>query len=212
MRIGVAALTWFLIGPVVSSGWARPRRVDPVGSLDITVVDTIALPHAGAQVTLDGPALVAPRVGVSDDEGRVHFGELTGGLYTVTASLDGFSAETWPAVRVPGAFQRSIRVVLAPGAPIDGTGVGARAAVLRELRYCRSDPDSKDTLFNGEFVDHYCDALEMIGCTTPAGGTSYVLRAGNVIAIRSWTRTGGDTHWGDAGALAAITECLSRTP
>lgn len=213
MRIALAALALLLVEHAVTPAWARPRSVDPpAGSLDITVVDTIALPHAGAHVVIEGPTLPSALVGVSNAEGRVHFGELAPGLYQVTASLDGFTAETWSDVRVPGAFQRSIRVMLAPGVPVDGTGVGARDAVLRELQYCQSDPGNKKASFHADFRDVICDGLESIGCTTAAGGTTYVLRAGNVIGIRSWSGGGADTQWGDPGAISAVAECLSRKP
>lgn len=95
---------------------ASPGAAQANGDVRAQVLDGQGSPLAGVQITLI-KAGGQNQQKAADAEGKVHFGDLDGGVYIVTAAPEGYAAVTCPGMRVVGqARELEIRLM-----PKDGT-------------------------------------------------------------------------------------------
>jgi len=77
------------------------------------VQDPQGKPVAGAAVTLLAGGGKASKNQTTDAQGSFHFEDLTSGVYTVTAALDGYAPVTCPGSRLLSGLTRRLEIKLA---------------------------------------------------------------------------------------------------
>src|SRR5512134_3555241 len=70
------------------------------GAIDGVVTDTAGVPLPGVRLEARSPSLQGWRPAVTDGSGRYRMPSLPPGLYTVSATLDGFVSQEEIAIRV----------------------------------------------------------------------------------------------------------------
>src|SRR5688572_5199813 len=93
-----------------------PGAAQSNGDIQAQALDGQGSPVAGIQITLMKAGGQSQQK-AADAEGKVHFGDLAGGVYIATTAPEGYAEVTCPGVRVVGqSRQLEIRLM-----PKDGT-------------------------------------------------------------------------------------------
>ena len=92
---------------------AHPGAAQADGEILTQALDGQGSPIAGIQITLIKAGGKDNQHKASDAQGKVHFSDLAGGVYIVTAAPDGYAEVTCPGVRVVGQ-SRQVEIRLMP--------------------------------------------------------------------------------------------------
>ncbi len=123
------ALGLAVVAVVVTA--APVRQTAGSAAIDGTLVDAAtSTPERRARVTVSGPAVSAPQLTVTDDDGRFSFTHLPAGVYRLTASKTGYLDSTFGQKR-PGDGRAGTPLVLAEGQRVERLALRiARAGVV----------------------------------------------------------------------------------
>ena len=145
----IAAITTsFVLLLMAPSELVAQGATGRTGVLDGVITDPDGAPLPGVTVTISGPSLITPTIGVSGVDGRYRAPALPPGVYTVDAVLEGFVPMQQNDVRV------SMGATLAVNFTMDIGGVAETITVVGEapLVDVRGSA-SNTTTFNDEYLD-----------------------------------------------------------
>lgn len=125
MKLRVLCL--FLSFLAIFAGLAFSQQQD--GSIIGSVKDSSGAVIPGATVELTGTKLIQPRVFVADDEGKFRFMAIPPGVYTVSASLEGFVSVKEADIQLNVGRTIKVDLVLSVGQIAETITVSANAPI-----------------------------------------------------------------------------------
>ena len=98
----------FLLAAGVLAAWAAPAHAQAIGSIFGKVTDPSGGVLPGVTVTVTGPALQAPLVAVTSENGTYQFPSVPIGTFTVSFELASFKKALRPNVVITTGFNAGV--------------------------------------------------------------------------------------------------------
>ena len=120
----------FLLVAGLLGAWAAPAHAQAIGSIFGKVTDLSGGVLPGVTVTVTGPALQAPLVAVTSENGTYQFPSVPIGTFTVSFELASFKKALRPNVVITTGFNAGVDQKLEIGSMTEEVTISAASPVV----------------------------------------------------------------------------------
>lgn len=138
----------FLLAAGLLAAWVAPAHAQAIGSIFGKVTDPSGGVLPGVTVTVTGPALQAPLVAVTSENGTYQFPSVPIGTFTVTFELASFKKAQRPNVVISTGFNAGVDQKLEIGSMSEEVTISAASPVVDTKKTATGATFSADILEN----------------------------------------------------------------